>query len=190
MLAESRNWLFAVAAAGMAFAVASPAFAQWTGKGEAGVAMASGNTDSTSANARVAIARKVENWEHSASLAGVYLRNDGDTTAKRLELGLQTRYSFSGATYWYGGLRYEQDKFSGFDHPGVISTGVGRKFQVPSVFRELTVCENLEVARAPHLALIRTSDQRVSNPLSADPQRYYGSEKYRRNARGEHSDRQ
>jgi putative salt-induced outer membrane protein len=118
----------AVAVAALSLAAGSPAFAQWTGKGEAGVAVASGNTDSKSANARVTVARKVEAWEHSASLAGVYLRNNGDTTAKRWELGLQTRYSFSGDTYWFGGLRYEEDRFSGFDHQGVISTGVGRKF--------------------------------------------------------------
>jgi putative salt-induced outer membrane protein len=128
MSSETRiNWP-AFLIAGLAIAATSPAFAQWTGKGEAGVAIASGNTDSKSANARVAIAKKVDAWEHSASLAGVYLRSDGDTTAKRWELGLQTRYSFSGATYWFGGLRYEQDEFSGFDHQGVLSTGVGRTF--------------------------------------------------------------
>jgi putative salt-induced outer membrane protein len=30
--------------------------------------------------------------------------------------------------FWYGGARYEEDEFSGFEHQGVISTGVGRKF--------------------------------------------------------------
>jgi putative salt-induced outer membrane protein len=118
--------MFAVLAS--AFAAASPAFAQWTGKGEAGVAVASGNTHSQSANARVAIARKLETWENSATLAGVYLRSDGDTTAQRWEIGLQTRHTFSADTFWFGGLRYEEDRFSGFDHQGVISTGVGRKF--------------------------------------------------------------
>jgi len=122
------RYLCPALAAAMAFAVSSPALAQWTGKGEAGVAIASGNTDSKSANARVSVAKKVDAWENSASLAGVYLRSGGDTTAKRWDLGLQTRYSFSGDTYWFGGLRYEEDKFSGFDHQGVISTGVGRKF--------------------------------------------------------------
>lgn len=108
--------------------VALPAAAQWTGKGEAGLAIASGNTETKTANAKVAIARKADAWEHSASLAGLYVRNDGDTTAKRWELGGQSRYSFSEHMFWYGGARYEQDRFSGFDHQGVLSTGVGRKF--------------------------------------------------------------
>ncbi|HMA12664.1 MAG TPA: DUF481 domain-containing protein, partial [Steroidobacteraceae bacterium] len=102
--------------------------AQWTGKGEAGIAVASGNTDTRSANAKIAIANKRDQWENSASLAGNYVRTDGNTTAKRWELGLQTRYTFSARTFWYGGLRYEEDRFSGFDHQGVVSTGLGRKF--------------------------------------------------------------
>jgi putative salt-induced outer membrane protein len=106
----------------------SPAFAQWTGKGEAGIAVASGNTDTKTANAKIAVGKKVEAWEYSAGFGTLYIRNDGATTAKRWELGGQTRYSFSGNTFWYGGLRYEEDRFSGFDHQGVVSTGVGRKF--------------------------------------------------------------
>jgi putative salt-induced outer membrane protein len=107
---------------------ATPAMAQWTGKGEAGLAIASGNSDSKTGNARIAIGKKVDAWEYGFNLGGLYIKSAGDTTAKRWELGGQTRYSFSGNTYWFGGARYEQDKFSGFDHQGVISTGIGRKF--------------------------------------------------------------
>ncbi|MBK7115383.1 MAG: DUF481 domain-containing protein [Proteobacteria bacterium] len=121
-----KTWMMMTLALAVAGTV--PAVAQWTGKGEAGIAVASGNTDTKSANAKVAVSNKVDKWEHLASLGGNYVRTDGDTTAKRWELGLQTRYSFSGNTFWYGGLRYEEDKFSGFDHQGVVSTGVGRKF--------------------------------------------------------------
>ncbi|HXC58679.1 MAG TPA: DUF481 domain-containing protein [Steroidobacteraceae bacterium] len=105
-----------------------PAMAQWTGKGEAGVAIASGNTDTKSANARIAVGYKNDRWENSGTLAGNYVRNDGLTTARRWEIGAQTRYNFGAHTFWYGGARYEEDRFSGFDHQGVISSGVGRKF--------------------------------------------------------------
>lgn len=107
---------------------ATPALAQWTGKGEAGVALASGNSDSKSANAKIAIGHKHGKWEESASVAGNYVRSEGETTARRWELGLQERYSFSGRTYWFGSGRYEKDRFSGFDHQGVLSSGVGHKF--------------------------------------------------------------
>ena len=123
-----KTWMM-FATVALAAAGSVPALAQWTGKGEAGIAVASGNTDTKSANAKIAIGNKQDQWEHSASLAGNYVRTDGDTTAKRWELGLQTRYSFSGATFWYGGLRYEEDRFSGFDHQGVLSTGVGLRLK-------------------------------------------------------------
>jgi hypothetical protein len=72
------------AAAALAMLViALPAAAQWTGKGEAGIALASGNTDTKTANAKIAIARKADAWEHSGSLAGLYVRNDGDTWVRR-----------------------------------------------------------------------------------------------------------
>lgn len=117
-----------VAAVALLASGAMPAQAQWTGKGEAGVAVASGNTKSRTANAKVAVGLKDDAWEHTAALAGLYVRNAGDTTARRWELSGQTRYSFSGNTYWFGGLRYEEDRFSGFDHQGVVTTGLGRKF--------------------------------------------------------------
>jgi len=105
-----------------------PAMAQWTGKGQAGVAVASGNTDTKSANARIAVAYKSDRWENSGTLAGNYVRTNDLTTAQRWEIGAQTRYNFGAHTFWYGGARYEEDRFSGFDHQGVVSSGVGRQF--------------------------------------------------------------
>lgn len=118
-----------VAAALLALGVFSaPASAQWTGKGQAGISAASGNTDSRTANASVALGYKADAWEYSTSLAGQYARSDGATTARRWEIGGKMRRVFESGTYWFGGLRYEEDRFSGFDHQGVINTGVGRKF--------------------------------------------------------------
>jgi len=108
---------------------ALPAAAQWTGKGEAGLAVADGNSNTRTANAKLAIGLKVDAWEHSFGLAGLYVRNDGETSARRWNSFLQTHYNFGGGnTFWFGGLRYEQDRFSGFDHQGVVDTGVGHKF--------------------------------------------------------------
>jgi putative salt-induced outer membrane protein len=105
-----------------------PVLAQWSGKGEAGIAIASGNTDTKSINTRVAVGYKSDAWENSASLAANYVRTDDVTTARRWEIGAQTRYNLSPRTFWFGGARYEEDRFSGFDHQGVVSTGAGRKF--------------------------------------------------------------
>lgn len=110
-------------------ALSLPAAAQWTGKGEAGLAVANGNSDTRTANAKVAVGKKIANWEYKAGLCGLYVRNDGDTTAKRWEALAQTHYNFGGGnTFWFGGTRYEKDRFSGFDYQGVLDTGMGHKF--------------------------------------------------------------
>jgi urea transport system ATP-binding protein len=45
-----------------------------------------------------------------------------------------------------GSIRFKGAEVSKLDDYQIARTGVGRKFQVPSVFRQLTVRENLEVA--------------------------------------------
>lgn len=103
------------------------AAAQWSGKGEAGLAFADGNTESSTANARVAVARKSAHTEYTAGAAGLYVRTNGNTTARRWESDLQTRQNFYKANFWYLGVRYEKDRFSGFDYQGLVTSGVGRR---------------------------------------------------------------
>jgi putative salt-induced outer membrane protein len=107
---------------------AMPAFAGWTGKGEAGLAFASGNSDSRTANARVAATHKDDGVEWNFGLGGLYVRSDGNTTARRWEASTQARIDFYQRNFWYGGVRYEEDPFSGFHHQGLVTTGAGRRF--------------------------------------------------------------
>ncbi|MFO7324361.1 MAG: DUF481 domain-containing protein [Pseudomonadota bacterium] len=107
---------------------AAPAAARWSGKGEAGLAFASGNSDTRTANARVAATHKDEGVEWSFGLGGLYVRNDGNTTARRWEASTQARFDFQGRNFWYGGIRYEEDPFSGFHRQGLVTTGAGRRF--------------------------------------------------------------
>ena len=116
-------------AAGVLLLFASSASAELTGKGEAGLAIASGNSRSKTANAKVSIGWKTGSWENTFGLAGLYVRTDGLTTARRWEATEQTRYNLGGdGTFLFGGARYEKDRFSGFDHQGVVDAGVGHKF--------------------------------------------------------------
>ena len=47
-----------------------------------------------------------------------------------------------------GSVVFDGSALEHLEEHEIARTGVGRKFQVPSVFRDLTVAENLEVARA------------------------------------------
>ncbi|MEO7774329.1 MAG: DUF481 domain-containing protein [Steroidobacteraceae bacterium] len=109
-------------------AFALPAAAQWTSKGEAGLVIASGNTRTKSGNVKLALGYQAEPWTHASTFAAVYAQDEDGTTAQRWEIGEQSQYAFNERNFWFGALRYEDDRFSGFDYQGTLSSGVGHKF--------------------------------------------------------------
>jgi putative salt-induced outer membrane protein len=114
--------------ASLALAVSGEARADWTGKGEAGLVLANGNTDSKTGNVKFDLADAVENWKHAFGGSAIYASADGESTGQRWELHEQSDYNFSAKSFWFGAARYEDDRFSGFDYQAILSTGVGRNF--------------------------------------------------------------
>lgn len=107
----------------------SPAHADWSGKGEAGLVIATGNTETTTANAKLQLANEVGKWKHQFGGAALYASSDAEgTTANRWEVSEQSDYNFSPRSFWFGAARYEDDEFSGFEYQAVVSAGIGRKF--------------------------------------------------------------
>jgi len=107
---------------------AAPAAAQWSARGELGVVIASGNTETKAGNAKVAIEHKGEAWTNKGTFAAVYAADEIGSTAQRWEGTEQSEYRFNPHNFWFGGARYENDHFSGFTHQGTISTGLGHVF--------------------------------------------------------------
>jgi putative salt-induced outer membrane protein len=112
----------------LTLAAAAPAHAELTGKGEAGLVIASGNTETETANVKLALAHERDKWKNQVGLAGLYASDVEGTTAQRWEAFGQSDYNFSPKTFWFGAARYEDDRFSGFEYQATISTGLGRKF--------------------------------------------------------------
>lgn len=113
---------------GMALAAAAPACADWTGKSEAGLVISSGNTETTTANAKLNLVRESGNWKNAFGLAGLYASDDTARTAQRWEALTQSDYNFTVKDFWFGAARYEDDAFGGFVYQVSVSSGVGRKF--------------------------------------------------------------
>ncbi len=124
----SRSLFVVPLVASLAFLVSGEARADWTGKGEAGVVLASGNTDSKSANFKLDLATTVEQWKHAFGGSGNYSATDDETSGQRWEAHEQSDYNFSAQSFWFGAARYEDDRFSGFEYQTTLSTGVGRHF--------------------------------------------------------------
>ena len=102
--------------------------ADWSGKGEAGLVLANGNTNTKNANAKLELATTRDAWKHAVGLAGVYAQADELTTGQRWEAYEQSDYNFSTRSFWFGAGRYEDDRFSGFEYQATLSTGLGRHF--------------------------------------------------------------
>ena len=112
----------------LALGASLPAAAQWKGKGEVGIVYARGNTDTDTVNVKVDTSREVERWKHSFGVTALRAATSGDKTAERYGANWQSDYKLTERSYWFGGLRYEQDEFSGFDYQASLSTGYGYKF--------------------------------------------------------------
>ena len=91
--------------------IALPSYsADWIGKGEAGLVIASGNTDTQTANAKLALETEIDKWKHQFGGTALYSSSDPDgTTARRWEVLEQTDYNFSPRNFWFGAARYEDD---------------------------------------------------------------------------------
>ncbi len=111
-----------------ALAFAGAAHADWTGKGEAGLVIASGNTNTKTANAKLNLADEVGKWKYAFGLDGLYTSDSDVATAQRWEAFQQTDYNYTDKTFVFGAARYEDDRFSGFVYQATLSAGLGRKF--------------------------------------------------------------
>ena len=113
--------------AALAIVASAAAQAAWKGKGEAGVVFARGNTQTDSINVKLEMSKEVNLWKHALDVAALRSSTSGATTANRYQAGWQSNYKISDRAFWFGGLRYEKDQFSGFDYQANVTAGAGYK---------------------------------------------------------------
>lgn len=101
---------------------------EWKGEGELGFTSISGNSDSESLNASLALSRQIERWKHAVSLELIKSEADNTTSADSLVFRERSEYSLGERSYAFGQLRYEDDEFSGYDYQASISVGAGKRF--------------------------------------------------------------
>jgi putative salt-induced outer membrane protein len=108
--------------------LAPAAHAQWTGKAEAGFLSSSGNTEATSANAKFDLTHEGARWRNNLFLGGQYGENAEFSTSQRYEARYQADWKISDRLSWFGAVRGEKDRFSGFAYQATVSTGASYKF--------------------------------------------------------------
>ncbi|HEY4750183.1 MAG TPA: DUF481 domain-containing protein [Steroidobacteraceae bacterium] len=100
----------------------------WAARAQGGYAKTGGNTDTSTATALFHIAHVVEGWKFLFGAEGFYGSTKGQTTAQSWDAHLQANYNINERLYWYGGLRYDDNKFSGFAYQETVSSGLGYQF--------------------------------------------------------------
>ena len=122
----------AVLLAAPMFASAQTAASEWSGSGEAGLALTSGNTKSQNLNVKLAFKKEDVQWKHNFFINGLRSKGEAngeyDLTANRYDLGASSGYKFDERSYLVSAARYENDDFSTYEYQWVVSVGYGYTF--------------------------------------------------------------
>lgn len=114
-------------------AAVTPALAQpdesrlWSGQVEFGATSTSGNTNSDNFNGRFEVLRSAKPWRNLVRLDGLYSKDSGNASSQRITAFTQQDYSFNDTDYAFHKLRYERDRFNGFEYEASTSVGYGRR---------------------------------------------------------------
>jgi putative salt-induced outer membrane protein len=101
----------------------------WASRGQLGFSKTSGNSDTTAANFLIHAAHTLgDDWKFLMGAEGLYGSTHGETTAQAWDVHGQANYNLTPRLYWYGGLRYDEDRFSGFAYQAALTTGTGYQF--------------------------------------------------------------
>ena len=102
--------------------------AVWSGKGQLGFSMASGNSESDNLNGSVELKRETEKWVSESKLEAHYASSDDEVTTDRFVFSGKTGYKWTDSDHFFYASRYENDDFSGYDYTMSSSLGWGHKF--------------------------------------------------------------
>ena len=139
----------------------------WSGKGEAGFLLSRGNAESTSANAKIDFAKETGPWKNAVFFGGLYGKTGDLTSAQRLEARYQLDHKLTDKMFWFGALRGEQDKFSGFAYQASLTTGVGYKF-IDTDATKFTGTVGVGYARLRPQQLIKNAGGAVVDRIKGD----------------------
>lgn len=97
----------------------------WSGQGELGAFMSSGNADNTGVTASLALTKEGIKWRHKVAARADYQRTEGVTTREQFLAAYEINRKITDRLYAYGLAQYERDRFQGFAARYSASGGLG-----------------------------------------------------------------
>ena len=101
----------------------------WSGRGEAGIVLSQGNAQSSTVSLKLDVAKRRAQWQHSLQVAALRATAKGTENTAHFVAAGQSDLQIRRHAFWFGGLRYESDRFSGFHYQESASTGAGFRFR-------------------------------------------------------------
>jgi putative salt-induced outer membrane protein len=98
----------------------------WSGEAEVGYVQTSGNTDTTSLNAKAGVGAAYGLWEHSLRLEAQFAEDSGTTTAERYAATAKSAYRITERGQLFARVKYLDDRFSGYDYQVSEAAGYRR----------------------------------------------------------------
>lgn len=102
----------------------------WSGDAELGLVLTRGNTQTSNTNAQFKLENERQYWTHRFSAAYLEASDTGQTTAQRSVLDFNSHYKFRPLDYVVMTVRYDRDRFSGYQHRISETVGYGRRILV------------------------------------------------------------
>ena len=97
----------------------------WAMRALLGYTKTGGNTDNSSGNYLFHVAHVMGDWKVLFGTEGVYGSTHGETTAQAWDAHAQANYNFTPKFFWFVGVNYTDDRFSGFAYQRAVTTGGG-----------------------------------------------------------------
>ncbi len=98
---------------------------EWSGEGDLGYSRSSGNSNNETLRAKLALKRTKDRWTHGAELEAVNSSSDDERTAEYYVGRWETEYALDDRWYLVGNLRYEDNRFSGYEYQASGTGGIG-----------------------------------------------------------------
>lgn len=100
----------------------------WSGEGEFGISIIEGNSESEDISAKLELNKHQNKWRHKINFETLKSKSDGITEDEYYIATGKSDYFFREETYAFGAVRYEEDRFSSFEHQLSLSAGYGSRF--------------------------------------------------------------
>ncbi|MET0361814.1 MAG: DUF481 domain-containing protein [Sphingobium sp.] len=100
-------------------------FEGWTGQGQAGFGLSSGNTEQVSGVIGISLKKEGLRMRHKVEALVDYLRTSGITTREKFGASYGLDYKRREGFYLYGIIGWEQDRFAGYTTRFTESLGAG-----------------------------------------------------------------